>query len=77
MNKQGNPAGYLKIQLSAIKAQIPSAANLDWMILKAIKKVKKQKKREGQWAAYREEIFRFKKLLEAEKAEKKAYSGLG
>jgi len=47
------------------------------MIHEAIRKVKKQKKREGQWAAYREEIFRFKKLLEAEKAEKKAYSGLG
>jgi hypothetical protein len=76
LDKQGNPAYYLKVQLAAIKAQIPAAANLDWMIHEAIKKVKKQKSLEKQWAAYRVEIFRFNKLLEAEKAEKKRIQNL-
>lgn len=74
LNEQGNPAYHLKMQLEEIKAQIPAAANLDYLIEQALKRIEKQKNRELQWAAYREELFRFRKLLEAEKSEKELIS---
>lgn len=70
LNQQGNPAHHLKAELEAIKAKIPIAGNIDVLIEKALKRIKKQKNLEKQWAAYREERFRLRKLIEAEKAEK-------
>ncbi len=70
LHKQGNPAYHLKIQLDAIKAQLPVAASMERMMEDSVKRIEKIKSLEKQWAAYREELFRFRKLLETEKAEK-------